>query len=190
MESHRFGRLLAASMLAGGMSAAWFAAQPAFASGATVSHINVHGANAAGIILDFGNPATDTNFSLVPPVPVIPFAIPGSCPFDATGQFLMTGGNALLHSTSNNNGDWGGGTAEGPAILSWSSSATTYTGRLTTWGGSGGNGTGQFETGETFTFNGTSNAPLPQSLTVQIHWHATGSASRNIGAISSSFTCS
>jgi hypothetical protein len=171
------------------MSTAWLAAQPAFAA-ATVSHVNVHGTNAAGIILDFGNPLTDPNFSLVPPVPAIAFAIPASCPFDATAQFLMTGGNAVLHSTSNNNGDWGGGTAAGPAILSWSGSATTYSGQLATWGGSGGNTTGQFELGETFTFHGMSNDSTPQPLTVKIHWHGTGSASRNITAITSSFTCS
>ena len=53
MKSYRFGRLLVASALVGGMSTAWLAAQPAFAA-ATVSHVNVHGTNAAGIILDFG----------------------------------------------------------------------------------------------------------------------------------------
>ena len=45
----------------------------------------------------------------------------------------------VSHGTQNKNGDWGGETAEGPAVLATSGGTAQYTGHLTEWGGGGQN---------------------------------------------------
>jgi hypothetical protein len=82
----------------------------------------------------------------------------------------FTGGNSVGHGTMNKNGDWGGGTAEGPAVLQTSDGTIQYTGHETVWGGGGQNSnpgakpTQQSENGFTVHFNGSGPAG-----SIQIH---------------------
>lgn len=126
----------------------------------------------------FSNPACGQNPILTGPPP--PFVtIPSNCPsFLSTDNWILafTGGNSVSHGTINKNGDWGGGTAEGPAILTSSDGTTQYTGHVTEWFGGGQNSnpggapTQQSEGGFTLTFNGVGPAG---SLSIHIDTHST-----------------
>ena len=103
-----------------------------------------------------------------PPIP-----LPGNCPaFLSTDAWSLnfTSGNAVMHGTTNKNGDWGGGTAEGPAALTSSTGAVEYTGHATAWFGGGNNAGGQTEGGFTFTFNGSGDAG---TISIHIDQHST-----------------
>jgi hypothetical protein len=116
--------------------------------------------------------------------PVPPFvSIPANCPgFLSTGTWEVdfTDGNAHSHFTINKNGDWGGGTANGPAqfVLTNPDRTTTveYTGQATEWfdGGQnsnpGGDPTQQSVNSFTVHFNG--NGPAG-SLDVHANGHMT-----------------
>jgi hypothetical protein len=112
-----------------------------------------------------GPPSTLTYPTPGGPVPAFPpisppaGALQGSgCPFDDTAllQFVPGEGNGVIHLTSNNNGDWGGGTGTGPGEITDSTGNTVfYTGQLTEWGGGGNNAKGQTVNGFTLTFTGS-----------------------------------
>jgi hypothetical protein len=104
--------------------------------------------------------------------------LPSSCPaFLSTDAWVLnfTGGNSVSHGTLNNNGDWGGSTAEGPAVLS-DGATTEYAGHLTEWGGGGQNSnpggipTAQSENGFTLNFNGAGPAG---SISIHVNQHST-----------------
>lgn len=110
--------------------------------------------SAAGMTLDLG------------PSPV---GLPSNCPFpNGDANLLFLSGNTVSHESTNNNGDWGGMTAEGQATFFEGTTAIT-TGHLTVWGGGGNNARGQNEGG--FTLNFTSS-----SLTIHVNAHQTTNA--------------
>jgi hypothetical protein len=106
--------------------------------------------------------------------PLPPFAtLVGDCPSFLTSDtwtLAFASGNSVNHGTSNKNGDWGGGTAEGQATLTTSDGTVQYAGHLTEWGGGGNNSAGQSENGFTLTFNGTG---IAGSVTIHADIHAT-----------------
>jgi hypothetical protein len=119
---------------------------------------------------------------LVGPAPV---PLPSNCPaFLSSDPWVLsfTGGNSVSHGTMNKNGDWGGSTAEGPAVLSSSDGTPQYTGHLTEWGGGGQNSdpggppANQSEDGFTLNFSGTGPAG---SLSIHVDQHST---TNNAGA--------
>jgi len=135
----------------------------AYAGGSTVngtSHCNP------------GDPACGANPVLTGPVP--PFAsVRGNCP-----DFLLSDswavnwvdGNSVSHGTENKNGDWGGFTAEGPAVLTSSDGTVQYRGHATVWGGGGNNKAGQSEGGFTLSFN--ASGPVG-TISIHAHQHST-----------------
>lgn len=106
--------------------------------------------------------------------PLPPFAtISPNCPaFLSTDTWTLdfVGGNSVSHETTNKNGDWGGFTAEGQAVLSTSDSTVQYAGHLTEWGGGGNNSGGQTEGGFTLDFNGSG---IAGNITLHIDGHTT-----------------
>jgi hypothetical protein len=112
-----------------------------------------------------------------PPPPFV--TVPSSCPaWFSTDNWavIFTGGNAVNHGTINKNGDWGGGTAEGPAVLETSDGTVQYTGHATVWGGGGQNSnpggppTQQSVNGFTVHFNGSGPSG---SITIHADVHST-----------------
>ena len=108
-----------------------------------------------------------------PPPPFV--AIPANCPaFLSSDAWSLNfvDGNSVSHGTLNKNGDWGGFTATGPAVLTSSDGEVQYTGQATAWGGGGQNSnpggppTQQSEDGFTVHFNGS--GPLG---TLMIHFN-------------------
>jgi hypothetical protein len=112
------------------------------------------------------DPACGANPVITGPPP--PFVVvPANCPswFSTDAWNVnLTGGNSVGHGTSNSNGDWGGGTAEGPAVLTTSDGTPQYSGHATEWFGGGNNKAGQSEQGFTVNFTGTGIAG-----TISIH---------------------
>lgn len=111
-----------------------------------------------------------------PTVPVPPPAVPGNCPFVGTEVFIsfVPGeGNGVVHGTSNNNGDWGGATGEGPGVLTDGEGNVLYSGHLTEWGGGGNNAQLQNEGGFTLSFTGTG---ADGAITVNANQHSTTNA--------------
>src|SRR5579862_1265634 len=133
------------------------------------------------------SPACGFNPILTGPAP--PFVtFVGSCPdFVTTDTWALnfTGGNAVIHGTQNKNGDWGGETANGPAVLTTSDGAVQYTGKATEWGGGGQNSnpggqpTNQSVNGFTFHFNGSGPAG---TISIHAHSHQT---TNNAGTVTS-----
>jgi hypothetical protein len=119
--------------------------------------------------------------------PFAPPTLPSNCPFDLNGVFVLTG-NGVSYGTGNKNGDWGGGTATGAAVL-MEADTVIYTGHATAWFGGGNNARGQQEIAETFTFNGTS-ATDGSSLSFHINWQATQNANGTITAVTNNVSCS
>ena len=109
-----------------------------------------------------------------PPPPFV--TIPANCPsFLSTDAWSLdfVSGNAVSHGTSNKNGDWGGVTAEGQAVLTTHDGTAQYAGHLTEWGGGGQNspsGTNQTEGGFTLTFHGSGVAG---NLSIHADSHST-----------------
>jgi len=112
-----------------------------------------------------------------PAPPFVTFV--GNCPdFLSTDAWALnfTDGNSVSHGTLNKNGAWGGGTANGPAVLASSDGTVQYTGRATEWGGGGQNSnpdgppTNQSEGGFTFHFNGSGPAG---TISIHLHEHST-----------------
>lgn len=110
-----------------------------------------------------------------PPPPQV--VIPANCPaflsndnwkLDFTG-----GGNGVAHQTTNQNGDWGGATGEGPGSLFTSDGTVQYSGHLQVWFGQGQNsptGANQTEFGFTVNFKGTGAAG---SVSINVNQHMT-----------------
>jgi len=144
------------------------AALPFSAAGAAPSNGVVNGTSHC----DPGDPTCQVNPVLQGPPP--PFVtIPSNCPaFLSTDTWTLDfeSGNAVSHGTENKNGDWGGFTAEGPAILATSDNAVQYAGHLVEWGGGGNNSGGQTEGGFTLTFNGSG---IAGSLSIRVTGHST-----------------
>jgi hypothetical protein len=121
-----------------------------------------------------------------PAPPFVKFV--GSCPaFLSTDAWVLnfTDGNANVHFTQNKNGDWGGGTGNGSAVLTTSDGAVQYTGQATIWFGGGQNSnpggppTNQSASGFTFHFNGSGAAGG-----ISIHAHSQ-QTTNNAGTLTS-----
>lgn len=122
------GALGAAGLVAAAMG---LSAAPAFAAAQMGS--------AAGLPFDLG------------PSPV---GLPASCPFsNGDANFVFLSGTFVQHDSQNNNGDWGGGTAEGIAQF-FEGTTPLYEGHLTIWEGGGNNAQSQTESGFTLDFIG------------------------------------
>jgi len=136
----RFG-IVAGALAAAGL----YSTTPAFAAAQTGTWTG----SAAGMTFDIGQS---------------PIGLPQSCSFpNADANFLFLSGNAVFHGTTNNNGDWGGGTMEGTAVLYEDTTAIAQ-GHLSVWEGGGTNVQGQNEGGLTVDFHGDGPGG-----TVQIH---------------------
>jgi hypothetical protein len=112
-----------------------------------------------------------------PPPPFV--SIPSNCPsFLSTDAWTLNfvDGNAVSHGTLNKNGDWGGFTAEGPAVLTSSDGTVQYTGHATEWGGGGQNSnpggppTQQSVNGFTLHFNGSGPSGM---VSIHVNGHST-----------------
>lgn len=106
-------------------------------------------------------------------------SVASNCPaFLSTDAWALNfvGGNAVSHGTLNKNGDWGGFTANGPAVLTSSDGTVQYSGHATEWGGGGqnsnpgGDPTQQSEGGFTLHFNGSGPAG---SISIHVDQHST-----------------
>jgi hypothetical protein len=124
-----------------------------------------------------------------PPPPFV--TVPSNCPaFLSTDTWSLSfvDGSAVYHGTQNKNGDWGGFTAEGPAVLTSSDNAVQYTGHATVWGGGGQNSdpgadpTQQSENGFTLHFNGSGPAG---TFSLHVDSHQT---TNNAGALTANTT--
>jgi hypothetical protein len=154
-------RVAAAGALAGAIGLGALAAAPAGAA---------PGQTAQGITLPL--PLAALQPFMGPAVPV-----PSNCGFDANALFTITG-NGTSHGVQNKNGNWGGQTFTGIAVLTDPGNDGfngPYTGQATGWGGGGTNiggddTTGQLEGGQTFHFHGTNGT---QSLDIVFDWHYT-----------------
>jgi len=78
-------------------------------------------------------------------------------------------GHGVFYGTSNKNGDWGGGNAEGDAILS-ANGAPIYDGHAHIWFGGGNNKAGQTEQGFTVSYQGSG---APGSIKIVGNGHTT-----------------
>jgi hypothetical protein len=118
------------------------------------------------------DPGCGANPLLTGPAP--PFVtVLGNCPaFLFTDGWILNfvTGNAVFHDTTNKNGDWGGFTAEGPAVLASSDGTAQYAGHATEWGGGGNNSGGQTEGGFTLNFNGSG---LAGAISIHVNQHST-----------------
>jgi hypothetical protein len=107
-----------------------------------------------------------------PPPPFVVFI--GTCPSFLTNGDAWTldfvSGNSVSHGTTNKNGDWGGGTGEGQAVLATSDGTVQYAGHLTEWGGGGNNKAGQTEGGFTLTFHGSG---IAGNIDIHVDAHST-----------------
>ena len=115
--------------------------------------------------------APDCNQNPVLSGPAPQSIIPSNCPtFLTTDSWALNfvSGNSVSHGTSNKNGDWGGGTAQGQAELTTSDGTVQYAGHLTEWGGGGNNAGGQTEGGFTLTFNGSG---IAGNLSIHVDGH-------------------
>ena len=93
-----------------------------------------------------------------------PVALPSSCAFpNADFNFVFGSGSAVFHDTANANGDWGGETLQGPAVL-YDGTTAIAAGHLTVWMGGGNNARGQNEGGLTLSYTG-----MGPDGSVQIH---------------------
>jgi hypothetical protein len=131
-----------------------------------------------------------------PPPPFV--TVPANCPaWFSTDSWAVnfTDGNSVMHFTQNKNGDWGGGTATGSAVLVTSDGTVQYSGHATVWGGGGqnsnpgGNPTQQSVNGFTVHFIGSGPTG---SIDIHAHSHSTtnnaGTPTANV--IGASVTCS
>jgi hypothetical protein len=118
------------------------------------------------------DPGCGANPLLTGPAP--PFVtVVGNCPdflFSDSWALNFVNGNAVFHGTENKNGDWGGFTAEGPAVMTSSDGTVQYTGHATEWGGGGNNSRGQSENGFTLNFNASGPAG---TISIHANQHAT-----------------
>jgi hypothetical protein len=121
-----------------------------------------------------------------PPPPFV--TVNGNCPtflYSDPWALNFVDGNSVSHGTLNKNGDWGGATATGPAVLT-DGDTLEYSGQATVWGGGGQNSnpggppTNQSAGGFTFHFNGSGPAG---TISIHLHSHQT---TNNSGTTTSS----
>jgi hypothetical protein len=119
---------------------------PAFA--APAQNVTAH-CNAA-------DPTCGFNPVLTGPAPPFVTVSPNCPAFISTDDWAVnfTDGNSINHFTTNTNGDWGTGTATGPAVFTTSDGTVQYTGQSTEWFGGGNNAAGQSYQSFTVHFNG------------------------------------
>jgi hypothetical protein len=174
-------------LVAGMVAAMTLSSFALFTPGASASSSVVNGT----VHCNAGDVACGANPVLTGPPP--PFVtIPTNCPsFLSTDAWSLdfTSGNTVFHGTENKNGDWGGFTAEGWAVLTDSHGTVEFAGHLTEWGGGGNNSGGQTAGGFTLTFNGSG---IAGSLSIRVTGHTT---TNNAGTPTSNFqnvtvTCS
>jgi hypothetical protein len=111
--------------------------------------------------------------------PIPPFVTVTNCPSfitDGSWELNFVSGNAVSHGTINKNGDWGGATAEGQAVLTTADGTVQYSGHLQEWGGGGQNSNpggppmNQSENGFTLNFKGSGVAG---SISINVNMHTT-----------------
>ncbi len=126
-------------------------------------------------------PAAGMNLITGPP----PIGLPANCPAflsalpvspaTTTWSLDFTSGNSVMYGTSNKNGFWGGGNAEGQAQLT-NGTVVEYSGHAHIWFGVGQNSdptappTNQAEQGFTLTFNGSG---IAGSINIHVNGHTT-----------------
>lgn len=109
-----------------------------------------------------------------------PSGLPASCTFpNADANFVFLSGTYVSHGTMNNNGDWGGFTAEGEAVF-YEDTTQIAQGHLTIWFGGGNNSPdrGQNEGGMTVDFTGTGPSG---SVQIHVNGHMTTPANSSTG---------
>jgi hypothetical protein len=168
------GKTFAAACLAAGA----FTAGSFAVSSSSAFAKSSNGATNGTAHCDPSDPACGANPALTGPPP--PFVtIPANCPsFLSTDSWNLNfvGGNSVNHGTSNKNGSWGGGTAEGQAELTTSDGTVQYAGHLQEWFGGGQNTRdgsdqiGQGEDGFTTNFNGSG---IAGHLSIHVSGHST-----------------
>lgn len=136
-----------------------------------------------------GDPLCGLNPIITGPAP--PFVtFVGTCPDFLTSDawnLNFVDGNSVSHGTLNKNGDWGGGTANGSAVLTTSDDKVQYSGQATEWGGGGqnsnpgGDPTQQSENGFTLHFHGSGPAG---TIDIHVNQHTT---TNNAGTTTSNF---
>ena len=125
---------------------------------------------------------------------------PPGCPVQSGPNAIVSDtGHGVFHGETNKNGDWGGQTFEGTAVLESVPGGfdgngnpvgpvtPLYQGHLTVWGGGGNNAAGQTESGLTLTFHGTAVAgsPAPSAtIDIRLDGHTT---TNNSGATTANF---
>ena len=184
----RRARLLSASFVTAGLlsmgSLALYSTAAYAAPGNGAQHVTQH-------CTDVTDPACGINPVVTGPAP--PFVnVSSNCPsFVASSawELNLVSGSAVFHFTSNNNGDWGGGTMQGQAVLSTPDGTAQYSGHVTQWFGQGNNSGGQTEQGFTLSFNGSGPAG---KISIHANGHTT---TNNAGTTTSNFnngtvTCS
>lgn len=93
-----------------------------------------------------------------------PVPLPAACPFaNGDANFVFMSGSAVSYGTENANGDWGGETLTGPAVL-FEDTTAIAAGHLTIWFGGGNNARGQSEGALTVNFAGSGS-----DGTVELH---------------------
>jgi hypothetical protein len=159
------------------------AAALCLAAGATTAFAGKSTVNGTGHC-NPSDPLCGANPLLTGPPPSF-VSIPSNCPAflsSDTWTLDFVDGNAVFHFTQNKNGDWGGGTAEGPAVLTSSDGTMQYSGHGTEWFGQGNNSGGQTVFGFTTNFNGRGPAG---SLSIHANGHLT---TNNSGTLTSNVT--
>jgi hypothetical protein len=137
-----------------------------------------------------GDPTCPANPLLMGPVQSF-VTVQGTCPaFMFTDQWVLNfvAGNAVFHETANKNGDWGGFTGEGLAVLTSSDGTVQYTGHATEWGGGGNNSGGQSEGGFTLTYNGSGPAG-PIHIHANQHSTTNNAGTPTNGFLNATLTC-
>lgn len=145
------------------------------ATGLSVAYAGGSTVNGTGHC-DLSDPACTSSLGLDPLFggPAPPFiSVQGDCPaflFADPWVLSFVDGSAVFHGTANKNGDWGGFTAQGSAVLTSSDDTVQYAGHATEWGGGGNNSGGQGEGG--FTFNYTGSGPAG-AISIHANGHMT-----------------
>lgn len=139
-------------------------------AGAIVAATGLYAAPAFAGIQASGSIPAGTPWDLGPsPVP-----LPQSCTFpNADANFVFQSGSFVAHDTTNNNGDWGGLTAQGTAVF-YEDSTPIAQGHLTIWEGGGNNARGQSEGGMTVNFTGG-------GIQIHVNGHGTVPANSSTG---------
>lgn len=152
----------------------------------TTTKLAILGAASSGLLVLFGSAASaETRGGSTVHVNQFAFPLPpvsGTCSLLNGDVIVWTSANGVLHSETNNNGDWGGGTVTGAALLIGTDGSTVLDqGTATGWSGGGNNAGAQSEGGTTIEFRGavysfhidfhvtTNNAGTPTAFVDHAH---------------------